>query len=197
MVVPAGIPSAGALAVLELAEHALEVERQRGHRQLVAVAAPLLARPVAVDLDPVPLGVPEVERLAHEVVGGAGEAPAGAGQPLERARQLGAIGHQDREVEEPGAEARRPRRVGCAHQLDHGLATRGAEAREATVALDRVEADHALVEGGEAVEVRHPQAHLSDRCVRGNHVTASMASDSVRKKPKKMILSARTRAPSQ
>ena len=92
----------------------------------------------------------------------------------------------------------RARRVGCAHELDHGLAARGAEAREATfLAPDRVEPDHALVERGEAVEVRHPQAHRSDRCVRGDHVTASMASDSVRKKPKKVILSPRTRAPSQ
>ena len=87
--------------------------------------------------------------------------------------------------------------VGGAHQLDHRLAPSGAEAREPTVALDRIEADHALVERGEVVEVRHAQAHLSDRCVRGNHVSASMASDSVRKKPKKMILSACTRAPSQ
>ena len=117
--------------------------------------------------------------------------------PLERARQLGAVGHQDREVEEAGAEARRPRRVGRAHELDHRLAARRAEAREAAVTLHGVEPDHALVEGGEVVEVRHPQADLSDRCVRGNHVTASMASDSVRKKPKKMILSACTRAPSQ
>ena len=50
--------------------------------------------------------------------------------------------------------------------------------------LDRVEADHALVEGREVVDVRHPQADLSDRCVRGDHVTASSASSSVRKKPK-------------
>ena len=100
-------------------------------------------------------------------------------------------------MEQPGAEARRSRRVGRAHELDDGVATRGAKASYLAATLDFVQADHALVEGGEILEVRHPQANLADRCVRGNHVTAFMASDSVRKKPKKMILSACTRAASQ
>ena len=56
---------------LQLAEDAVEVERQGVHLQLAVGVAPLLARAVPVDLDPVALRVAEVERLADQVVGGA------------------------------------------------------------------------------------------------------------------------------
>ena len=49
---------------------------------------PLIARTVAVDLDPVAVRVRQVQRLADEVVRRAVERPAGAGQPGEREREV-------------------------------------------------------------------------------------------------------------
>ncbi len=79
--------SSGSVAICELA---------------AVVVRPLGAVAIAVDLDPVAVGIAEVERLAHQVVGGAVKLPAALGQAHERHRQVTAGRHQDREVEEPG-----------------------------------------------------------------------------------------------
>ena len=86
---------------------------------------------------------------------------------------------------------------GVGQELHERLAALGPEPRELAVALQPAQADHALVELRQRIEVRHPQADRADGCAGGNHVTASSASLSVRKNPKKTILAACTRAPSQ
>ena len=75
-------------------EHALGVERLRGHEDLVAGARrrPLVARPVAVDLHADPVGVVEVEGLRHGVVGCAGEGLLARDDPPQRRAELGAVG---------------------------------------------------------------------------------------------------------
>ena len=70
-----------------------------------------LARPVGVDLDPVAVGVAEVDRLADEVVGEPLERDAVARGMREPAREVAALRHEEREVVEPGvarARAGRP-----------------------------------------------------------------------------------------
>ena len=69
MTVSAGRPSNGAdRRVVELADEVVDVQRHRRHPS-GDLTFPDLARAVPVDLDPVPIGVAEVERLADEVVG--------------------------------------------------------------------------------------------------------------------------------
>ena len=71
-------------------QNTVDVERKRRHLQLAARVRPLLARTIAVDLDPVALGVVEVERLRDEVIGRAREPVARARHPLQRPCQVGA-----------------------------------------------------------------------------------------------------------
>ncbi len=144
-------------------DHAVEVERQRRHSDLaVGLVVPLGARAVAVDLDPVALGVAEVERLADEVVGGAFERVAGGRQAAQGERQVGARRQQDREVEEAGGAARPLLGVGAADQLQQRRAVGRAERRLVTVVPQRHEPDHLLVEGGLGREVVDRQADRAE-----------------------------------
>src|SRR5207247_3349252 len=99
----------------ELFDETVEIERQRCHLEPAVGVAPLGARAVAVDLDPVALGIVQVERLAYEVIGGAGETPARTGHTPQRASQLEAARDEDREVVEAGARLRPRGRTGVAH----------------------------------------------------------------------------------
>ena len=68
---------------LRLYEQRVEIEGPCEHRDAaVRRARPLLLRTVAVELDAVPVGVSEVERLADAVVGDAVEGDAGVDDPL-------------------------------------------------------------------------------------------------------------------
>ena len=97
------------LRVAELAEQAVEVERIGAHA-LGDLALPQLPRPVGVDLDAVPVGVAEVDRLAHEMVGRAGQAHALAHRVGDPAREAAAVRQQQGEVEEAGAARARAAR---------------------------------------------------------------------------------------
>src|SRR5207247_979734 len=112
----AGDGAIGCAGGRKLAHHALEVERQRRHSYRVAVVRPFLAGPVAVDLDPYAVGIIEVEGLADQVVGGAGQAPATLRQALQRPGELRPRWHEDREVEEPGRTRGTGRGLGLAPQ---------------------------------------------------------------------------------
>ena len=134
-----------------------EVQRERVHRHPAVVGPrPLLARAVAVDLDAVALRVAEVQRLADEVVGRAGERRtrvAGAGSGAgEHVTERAAVRHANREVEQPGLPATALGGVGVLVEDDDGrLAGREHRPRPVAFALDR-EADHVAVERDDAVE---------------------------------------------
>ena len=74
----------------------------RCHPHLPVDPVPLVARPVAVDLDAVPVGILQVERLADQVVALAGEREAEAQPVPEPATKVGPRGQQDGEVVEAG-----------------------------------------------------------------------------------------------
>ena len=84
------------------AEQVLDVDRVGADAHLVAVADPLVARAVAVDLDAVPVGVAQVDRLADDVVGEAGERDAVLSRVGEPAGEVRARGHEQRVVVEAG-----------------------------------------------------------------------------------------------
>ena len=70
-----------------------DVERIGGHLQVATGPLPGFRRPVAIDLDAVALGIVEVERLAHRVIGGAGQRHLVARHMHHPARQIGARRH--------------------------------------------------------------------------------------------------------
>ena len=82
MRVPSGIGPGARRARANSDSRSVQVERERGHLDLAVAHDPLVARPVAVDLDAVALRVVEVQRLGHEVVGRSGQAPPRSQQPL-------------------------------------------------------------------------------------------------------------------
>jgi hypothetical protein len=82
------------------AHQVVQVERLGGHHELPLLDAPGGARPVGVHLDPQPVGVLQVERLAHPVVRRAG-ALADLRQVRHEAPQRGAVGEEDGEVVQP------------------------------------------------------------------------------------------------
>ncbi len=107
-----GNHSLAAVSRGDFCENAVEVERERRHLQLTSVVLPFLARPVAVDLDPVPLRVVEIERLGHEMVGCAREPVSGARYPVHGAGKLVPCRQEEREVKQSRRPRRAPRRLG-------------------------------------------------------------------------------------
>src|SRR4051812_7756835 len=95
----------------QLGNQIVEVERGRAHLNPFAVRRhrPLLARAVPVELDPVAVGVGQVEGLADAVVGSAFERPAGLAEAAEGGGEGAAGRIADRRVEEAGAAGGRRR----------------------------------------------------------------------------------------
>ena len=83
----------------QLAEEALDVERHRRH-PLEDLALPELARPVGIDLDAVVVGIAEIDRLAHVVIGEALQLDLVARGVREPPREARAVGHEERDVVE-------------------------------------------------------------------------------------------------
>ena len=145
----------------ELAEHAVEVEWERVHLQDAVADRPPIARAVAVELDAVALGVAQVESLADQVVGGARQAPAGLGDALQGAGEIGAARHHDREVEEAAGAARPRRRVRISRQLHDRAPTVPirSEANHSVLLAELRKPDCVPVEAAAAVGVGDRQAH--------------------------------------
>jgi hypothetical protein len=104
--VPAGSLEPLGGGVRELAEEAVDVERQRRH-PLRDLALPVLARTVPVDLDAVAVGIGEVDRLADVMVGEPLELDAVACGVREPAGEVDAFGHEQREMVEARVAVRR------------------------------------------------------------------------------------------
>src|SRR5436190_13649877 len=98
----------GLLLLAQLGDQVVEVERSGTHLDSLAVgrARPLLPRAVPVELDPVAVGVGEVESLADAVVGGALERPVGLAEAAQGVGE-GTPGRiANRGVEETGGPRR-------------------------------------------------------------------------------------------
>ena len=137
----------------ELAEKAVDIERQGRHAR-GDLALPDLARAVPVDLDPVPIGVAQVDRLAHEVIGEPDQrhAVASARAPASgRARRARApAGRSGR-----GRCGRRAGRAPRFLDQHEQLTTARAERRAAGVPLEHVEPDRAC--GSSRASARDPR----------------------------------------
>src|SRR5579859_4527957 len=87
---------AGDALVIGRVEDALQVEGSRAYGEVpVLVPRPLLSRAVAVELDPVSVGIVEVQRLADAVVGGAVQRNPGVDEPPQRIAEGRPVGIAD------------------------------------------------------------------------------------------------------
>src|SRR4029077_18589810 len=81
-------------------EPRLNIERRAEHRNALAVlrAGPLFARAVPVQLDPVPIRVTEVDRLADAVIGRATDRDARLDEALQSVAERRPVRIPDRDV---------------------------------------------------------------------------------------------------
>jgi methylmalonyl-CoA mutase C-terminal domain/subunit len=115
---------------------------------------------VAVDLHAIALGVVEVERLAHEVVGGPVEPPAVA-HPSQRLAERRPGGDPERGVKEPGLGGTAFGAVRVAPEDEQGNRI-NAEDGLVAVAVEDGEADDVAVEGSRLVEVGDAERDAAD-----------------------------------
>ena len=101
----------------------VEVERIGGHLHVVVLPFPFVRPAVAVDLDAVAFGIVEIDRLAHRMVGGAGERHALLRNMQQPARQVAPRRNEERRVIEAGG-AGVVRLGGRANVRDAGAARR-------------------------------------------------------------------------
>ena len=126
---------------------------------------PLLFRPVAVELDPVPVGIAEVDRLGDAVVGRAVDRPTGLGEPPQRVAERAPVRVADRDVIEPGRPRRRSRPAARLPgvQSEVMVVPPGRdEGRLVADPLRHVEAQDVAVEGEGAVDVGDLQVDVTD-----------------------------------
>ena len=138
-----------------------DVERIGGHLQVATGPLPGFRRPVAIDLDAVALGIVEVERLAHRVIGGAGQRHLVARHMHHPARQIGARRHQECGV----IEARGARvvglGVGAMLEMEERHVAR-AERRAVLAAVEHGKAEHVAVKAGKPGKIAHFEADRAD-----------------------------------
>ena len=135
------------------------VERVRRHHEFPVLLPPGALRTVGVDLDPQPVRIAEVDRLAHQVVGHPGTL-ADLGQVPHEAAELRPVRQQDGEmVQAQPAAARHRRNPGALAQLDQRFPTLVRPERRLSIRADQYpEPEHVLVVRERPREVGHLQS---------------------------------------
>src|SRR2546426_4308641 len=96
-----------ASSIMNLREQPFQIECPREHRQFaIPGAGPPFPRPIPVELDTVFVGISQIERLAHAVIGGAVERDAGIDQPAQRVGQCGTGGIENSQMVETSRSRR-------------------------------------------------------------------------------------------
>ena len=98
---------------IRLRQQIFRVERLRHHRYLIAPPRPLLARSVGVEFQPVVVGIGQVQRLAHAVIGGSLHRPALLDQFAQHSRQRPTVRQADGHVIQAGGARLSRRGVGA------------------------------------------------------------------------------------
>src|SRR5262249_25270826 len=126
---------------------------------------PHLLWPVPVELDPVLVGIAQIERFAHAMIAGAVKLYARAQHAMQRIRQ-----RRPRRIEDGGViEAGRARRRRMAALALPGvepdvvvIAASRYERRARTHALHQIEAEHIAIETQRAVKIGHLEMDVPD-----------------------------------
>src|SRR6266566_2485360 len=146
-------------------QQVVEIEPAGDHVELaVRRARPKLLRPVAIELDPVLVGIAQRERLAHAMVGSAVERNAGRNETAERVRQRGARRIEDREMIEPGGPGRRRRSAQTLPGVERDvmMIAAGRDEGGAGSPLGELEAQHAAIEFQRPLEIGDFEMHVAD-----------------------------------
>ncbi len=148
---------------LACARQVVQIERLGGHHQLLAVHTPLAPRTVRVDLDAETVGIPQVHRLAHQVIGGRGTHVC-VSQVGHEPAQGRPVGHEDREVIQTEAPVRRQGACsGTLIQLNqHGVVVVRSEHGDGTLAAEKPQTNDLAVEPKRPFEVRHQEPYSPD-----------------------------------
>src|SRR5581483_7731379 len=152
--------SAEVLELGRFGEQRPEVERRRVH-----LLRPLRARPIAVELDAVPVRIAQVDRLADAVVGGPAQPDPGLEHALHRTGERLPVRAADRDGVEPGRPGRRRRaalRLPGVQRDVVVVAAGGEEDGLLAVAVRDVEAEHAVPELERPIEVGDLEVDVTD-----------------------------------
>ena len=153
-IVASGSTDCSRLLVRDGLEEGAEIERV-GPAAHHGEVGPLLLRPVGRELDPVPVGIREVDRLGDPVVRGALDRRPRARQASRRAGKLLPRRMEQGEVVEPRVPSGRAG-VRVFDENEQVLAP-GPECGSSASAPVGAEPDRILVEGNGAIEVGHGQ----------------------------------------
>ena len=145
--------------IADLGDQVGGVQRHRRHPRR-HLPLPRLAGAIPVDLEAVPVGVPEVERLADEVVGHAGQRNPITGGMGEPAGEVGALRQQQGDVVEAGVSGARPR----ARLFDGNdqLPIADPDRCRPVGSAEDLETDHAPVESQRPLEVGDGEVDRSE-----------------------------------
>ena len=146
-------------------EQVVDVERPGA--DAVRLPVPETPRPVGVDLDPVVVGVAQIERLTDEVIGRAGQLNAVGDGVLHPPREVAALGHEQGEVKEAGVAVGRTG-PGLLDEVEELHAVGRAKAGLAAAHPEHVETDRLDVVGQRPREVRHGEMDGADGGGRGD-----------------------------
>ena len=146
-------------------EDRISVERLVSHPDVPPLNGPLAAWAIPIDFDRDPVGIREVERFAHSVIG-CSEPLVAVHHVIEKAAQVSARGKEDGDVIEADPAPTRDRP--CAWVLveleERPRAARRSEPRDAWVcfSLERHEPEHVPVVVERSLEIRHAERRTAD-----------------------------------
>jgi hypothetical protein len=149
---------------VRLRQQVLHVERLGGHLHLIARPGPLIARAIHVEFQPIIVGIGQVQRLTHGMIGGSLQRPAVFEQAPQNARQPSPVRQTDGDVIQAGGAARLGPRAGISRQ-DNRRSAVGREIDRRILPGALAEAEQIAVERQRAVAVRHAQVSVAN--VRG------------------------------
>lgn len=144
----------------------VQVERVGEHREFaVWRAGPVGGGAVAVEFDAVLVGIAQVDRFAHAVVGRAVDHDARGEHAVQRVRQRGAIRVKDRGVVESGRAGRGRTAAAAFPGVESDVVVVAAGGNERGLraeALGDFEPEHTAVEGKGSVEVGDLEVDVTD-----------------------------------
>jgi hypothetical protein len=148
---------------VELAHEVVELERLRHHLHLSVAKRPLITGPVGVDFNSDAVGIREIHRFAHVVIGVALHRPLRLFQVTNHHRQRAPAGDTNREMIQPRRTRRSRWRIFARREHDQARTTsRRRQGGCVRAAAHQLEAEHIQIECERSLQIAHAQVHVAD-----------------------------------